>query len=51
MKWTPEAFANATFRDISDAIAGHNMLHGGSKTDAPTRDELEDLKRRYPDGH
>lgn len=31
-------------------VAGWNAAQGSSMPDAPTVDELQDLKARYPDG-
>jgi len=50
LRWTPQAFREATIRDLTDGLAGYVEAHGASETVPKiTREELEELKERYPD--
>lgn len=50
LRWSPQAFREATIRDLFDGLAGYAEAHGASEQLAPfTREDLEELKERYPD--
>ncbi len=48
--WTTDAFWRASLVDIHDAMDGWGEVHGAREpgSNAPSREEIEDLARRYP---
>lgn len=52
LHWTPDVFWRATFPELYYSYMGLMKTLGVdiSKSDYPTREELEKLKEQFPDG-
>lgn len=49
MHWPPHVFWQSTLAEITAAVDGHIEAHCATRDEAMSRDELEDLKRQFPD--
>jgi hypothetical protein len=47
--WGPAEFSAATMRDVFDGLDGWMEVNGAKPPDTISRDDLEELKARYPD--
>lgn len=54
LQWSPDQFWAATHRELMAALDGWNEKNGNPRAGESrlpvSRDELEDMMRRYPDG-
>ncbi len=48
--WPASEFWTATLTDITDAIDGFIAANCPPRTEPPTKAQIADLKKRYPDG-
>lgn len=49
MHFAPRAVREMSLAEVSAALDGFQEFNGGKQNDVPTREELEEMMRLYPD--